>query len=181
MGVGFLPHQNVMLKKILWLIPVLLAIHNLEEALTMPEWVEANLWKVREAIPLFNYLQFSTPQLYLSLLLVTVVPFILAFVCLLGELSGTKLNIMLTLQAIIFWNALAPHVSGVIVLQMYNPGTITAVLINFPFSLYLLKYLLRNKILTHKQIRIVSVLGLIVYLPAVYVNHQLASLIVNSV
>ncbi|MEW6060674.1 MAG: HXXEE domain-containing protein [Bacteroidota bacterium] len=170
-----------MLKRILWLIPTLLAVHNLEEALTMPAWVKANMWKVREAIPLFHLLHFSTPQLYLSLIQVTVLPFLLAFFCLKGELTKRKLNILLTLQAIIFWNVLVPHLGGVIVLQMYNPGTVTAVLINLPFSLYLLKYLLKNEILTHKQLRSVSVLGLIVYLPAVYFNHLLASLIVNSV
>jgi len=173
--------QGELLKKILWFIPALLPVHNLEEALTMPVWVEENLWKVREVIPLFNHLQFSTPQLYLSLVLVTVVPFMVSFFCLRGELTERKVNILLTLQTIIFWNALVPHVSGVILLHMYNPGTISAVLINLPFSLYLLRYLLKHNILTHKQIGIVLVLGLIVYFPVVYVNHLLASLIVNSV
>jgi hypothetical protein len=169
------------LKKILWFIPALLALHNLEEALTMPQWIQANLWKVRETIPLFNLLHFSTPQLYLSLVLVTIVPFILAFFCLKGELSGRKLNIMLALQAIIFWNALVPHISGIIILQMYNPGTVTAVLVNLPFSLYLFRYLRKNQILTLKHLRMVFALGLIVYLPAVYLNHLIATLIVKGI
>lgn len=169
--------QSDSLKKILWLIPVLLAVHNLEEALTMPQWMEANLWKVRETVPVFNLLHFPTPQLYLSLVLVTVVPFILAFFCLRGELSRTKRNILLTLQCIIFWNALVPHVSGVVVLQMYNPGTATALFINLPFSLYLFSVSVKRGMITKRGIRNILLIGLLLYLPAVYVNHLLAQCI----
>jgi len=105
-----------------WFIPIILSLHNLEEALTMPQWMSAHLPMLRFTIPIFEHLHFTTTQLYISLSLVTVIPLLVTFVCLRGERTATKISILLTLQAIIFWNALMPHISGLFALGMYNQG-----------------------------------------------------------
>lgn len=159
---------------VLLFIPIILSIHNLEEALTMPEWILAYLPMLRSTIPIFEYLHFSTTQLYCSLLSVTIIPFLVTFLCLRGERTEKKISLLLILQAIIFWNALMPHVLGVFVLGIYNPGTITAVLLNIPFSIYLFMRVRKEEIVSAIVLKRNIIAGLILYLPIVYVNHILA-------
>ncbi len=164
-------------KQLLWLIPIILSIHNLEEALTMPQWMSAHLPMLQEKIPLLNHLQFSTNQIYISLVSVTAIPFLVTFFCTRGEFSQRKILVPLTLQAIIFWNALMPHISGVFVLGMYNPGVVTAVVCNVPFSVYLYKRVKREGIVSKSALRNCILIGLAAYLPVVYLNHIIAQTI----
>ena len=164
-------------RKLFWSIPIILSIHNLEEALTMPQWMSAHLPMLRSTIPFFEYLQFSTPQVYVSLILVTLIPFLVTFLCLRGKRTTKKISILLILQAIIFWNALMPHVSGLFVLAMFNPGTITAVLFNIPFSVYLYRRVRQEGIVSKDTLRNCIFIGLIAYLPVVYFNHLIAQTI----
>jgi hypothetical protein len=160
-----------------WFIPVILSIHNLEEALTMPQWMSVHLPMLRSTIPFFENLQFSTAQLYVSLFLVTLVPFLITFFCLRGERTAKKISVVLILQSIIFWNALMPHLSGFFVLGMYNPGTITAVLLNIPFSVYLYRRVLQQGIVLKDTMHKCVFIGLAIYLPVVYLNHLIAQVI----
>lgn len=161
----------------MWFIPFVLFIHNVEEALTMPQWLVENLSLVWERIPFFRFVNFSATQIYVSLFVVSVIPFVVAFLCFCTPLQKKKVFVMLTLPGIIFWNALVPHVSGVLLLGMYNPGVITAGIVNIPFSVYLFHRSLKERIITAKNLRNILFLALVVYLPAVYLNHLLAEMI----
>jgi hypothetical protein len=163
--------------KYLWSIPIILSIHNLEEALSMPQWMSAHLPMLRSTMPIFEHLRFSSTQLSISLSLVTLIPLLMTFVCLRGERSVLKMSILLILQTIIFWNALIPHAIGVVVLGMYNPGTITAVFLNIPFSIYLYRRVKREGIVPEPTVKKIFIAGLVLYLPAVYVNHLIAEAI----
>ena len=169
------------LKRLIWYIPIILAFHNLEEALTMPQWLLSNLPQLQEKITLFNDLQFSTKQLYLSLAAVTVLPFLLTVLCQKGELSKRKVEVMLVLQSIIFWNALMPHISGAIFLGMYNPGTVTAVACNIPFTFYLFSRVKKEGVVSNRVLRDIFALGFAVYLPLVYANHLMAQSIAKII
>ncbi len=160
--------------KFFWFIPIVLAIHNLEEALTMPQWITTHLPMLRSTVPFFEYLHFSTTQLYISLFLVTLIPLVVTFVCLGGKRTATKVSILLIFQSIIFWNALMPHISGLFVLGMYNPGIITAVLFNVPFSVYLYRRVQQKNIISKNRLRNCILIGLIAYIPVVYLNHLIA-------
>ena len=162
------------MQRLLWYIPVILAFHNLEEALTMPQWLSVHLPMLREKIWLFNELQFSTKQLFISLLFVTVVPILLTIFCLRGEISKRKMETLLVLQSIVFWNALMPHVIGIFILGMYNPGAVTAIACNIPFTIYLFSRMKKDGAATNAMIRDTVTLGFALYLPLVYLNHLIA-------
>ncbi len=162
------------LKKKLMLVPILLAIHNIEEAVTMPAWMADHGEYLKSAVPLFQHLNFSSTQLYVSLVNVTIIPAAAVFLLLRKELTQRKILAVLFLQSVIFFNALIPHIIGLPVLGMYNPGTISAVLINLPFSIYLFVTVYRAEILPLKSLLRISLYGLILYLPIVYLNHLLA-------
>jgi hypothetical protein len=165
------------MKRLWWFIPMLLTVHNIEEALTMPQWMSVHLPMLRETILFMDEIQFSSKQLYLSLLFVTIIPFLVIYVCQRGASSQRKTAVMLILQSIIFWNALMPHISGVFVLGMYNPGTITASLFNIPFSMYLYRRVRQAGIVSNAALQKCIFAGLITYLPIVYFNHLIAQTI----
>ena len=67
-----------------------------------------------------------------------------------------------------------PHFVGLFVLGMYNPGTITAVVLNIPFSVYLFREVKKEELLKSAEIKKIIFAGLVLYLPVVYLNHVLA-------
>ena len=73
--------RHLSYRQALWCIPILLLIHNAEEALTMPEWMNTYLPMLQEKLFLFRYVNFSTTQLYVSLFLVSITPFIISGSC----------------------------------------------------------------------------------------------------
>ena len=167
------------MKRILWTIPVLLLVHNLEEALTMPQWIRLHHEMLRTVVPFFKNFTFSTTQLYLSLIQLSVIPVTISAYCIRGELTKRSLMLLMILQSIIFTNALVPHLIGTIILQMYNPGTVTAVIFNIPFTYYIFSRLLREGIIGSKDVRNAMIAGVMLYLPVVYLNHLLAHAITN--
>jgi hypothetical protein len=161
-------------RTLLWCIPLFLIVHNAEEALTMPSWLASNLPLLRSKFFFFNHLTFSSGQLYISLFLVTIVPLTIAVVVLNKGLTKNSVMLMLTLQSVIGWNAVVPHVTGTILLGIYNPGLLTAVVINIPFTFLLFKEILAFKIINTKEIKRILMAGAVVYLPLVYLNHVIA-------
>ncbi|MFA6469018.1 MAG: HXXEE domain-containing protein [Bacteroidota bacterium] len=166
--------MNIESKRLLLLIPVVLFFHNFEEALTMPHWLAVHLPLLKEKIPFFNSMEFSRTQIFVSLTLVTIIPTAISYFCLRGEVTPRKTAVLLTLQSIIFWNALMPHFSGIFVLGMYNPGTVTAIGVNIPFSILLVLRLQQEQFVERRIIRHALIDGLFLYLPVVYLNHLLA-------
>lgn len=132
-----------------------------------------------ETFPPFRSLEFSTPQLFASLINITLIPFFIVAFSLRGKLTTEKIMVMLGLQSIVFWNALLPHISGLFVLGTYNPGTVSAIVINIPFSIYLFHQANKLNLLTEKKIVIVFIAGLLAYLPLVYLNHLAAHQIIK--
>ena len=131
--------RSLTFKQMLWLIPIVLTLHNIEEALTMPTWVMANLPLIKENLPIAIDIHFTPTQLLLSLLLATVVPFIVTIVCVDGEKRSKKLYLLFLLQSVVLLNVFIPHIAASVRMRQYNPGVITAVCLNLPFSLYVFR------------------------------------------
>jgi hypothetical protein len=126
-------------RQLLWLIPLVLTLHNIEEALTMPRWVMANLVPVQRAIPFGIDIQFSPTQLLASLSLATLVPFVVTILCMPGGEKSKRVYVLFLLQAIVLLNVFVPHLLWSIRTLQYNPGLVTALCVNLPFSIYLFR------------------------------------------
>jgi hypothetical protein len=130
-------------KTALWLVPILLAVHNLEEAVLMrgvlPAANEQLPRMLQHAIGGVSYSQFIV-----ALLMVTVVPFVVAAAGRLDRRGGAAVYLLLAIQAVLLLNVLS-HVGGVFVLRGYSPGLATALLVNLPFSVYLLHRAARER------------------------------------
>lgn len=136
--------NSIPFARLLWLVPVFLTLHNLEEAPLMEAW--------SRRLPLKILPPVSTRQFVAAVTFLTLVAFLATYlgVVVLGSLTGYLL--VLEIQTILLVNAFIPHIATTIRFQMYSPGVVTAVLINIPFSMYLFHRALSENILTWSQI-----------------------------
>lgn len=125
----------------LWAVAGLLALHNLEEALTVPRYLPA----VRARFPAARVAAELAPaEVLAALAVVTVVPLAVVAWAVARPRSRAALWGALVLQATVLLNV-APHVAGAVALGGYAPGVATALAINLPFSVYLLRRAARER------------------------------------
>ena len=121
---------------LLWLVPILFAVHNLEEGALMQRYLPAARAampaRLKRIIGMYNYRQFVA-----LLVFITALAFLIA---LSGDLAAPRSAAgyaLLAIQATMLLNV-ASHVGAAVVLRGYSPGLVTALAINLPFSLWLL-------------------------------------------
>jgi hypothetical protein len=116
-------------------------IHNLEEALTMSKWYVSNETK----LPITEYITISTVQhifpiaLIIATLLLLLIPILAIYKKWDNRILGIVLGIFLV-------NAIQ-HILVTIVFWGYSPGVITALVINLPLSIFMIKQLFKNNLL----------------------------------
>jgi hypothetical protein len=130
--------------RVVWLVPVFFTLHNLEEAPFMERW--------SRRLPLKIHPTVSTRQFVIAVTFLTVAGFVITYVGV--EVVGNQMGywMVLAIQAILFFNALIPHIAATIRFRLYSPGVITATLINIPFSVYLFQRALMEHILDWKRL-----------------------------
>jgi len=148
-------------RTLLWLVPIFLTIHNLEEAVVMPAFIEQRnaglpvAW--RGIIPPINYKQFL-----IALFILTVIPYLIA---LLWPGRAWAVYLLVGLQVVMLINVLA-HVLMALFFRGYTPGLVTALLINLPFSLYLLRRALYERWVSKRAVVWMFPSGLLLHGPA---------------
>lgn len=147
-------------KRLLWLVPIFLTIHNLEEALFMPAFIEKRNASVpgrlRELIPPVTYKQFLV-----SLIIITVIPYLVALFWLSRPWA---MYLLVGLQVVMLLNVCAHTLMGLL-LRGYAPGLVTALVINLPFSLYLMKRAMSEQWMSRKALALMFPIGLLIHGP----------------
>lgn len=115
--------------QLLWGVPVLLAIHNLEEAPFMEKW--------SKELPLPIHPIVSTRQFVAAVTLLTIAGFAATYFGITTANKSIGTSIILGVQMIMLVNAIAPHLVTTLRFRKYSPGIVTALLLNIPFSIYL--------------------------------------------
>jgi hypothetical protein len=156
-----MPPDRVSYRSLQRVLPVVIALHNAEEALTAPAYLPrvgeyvARVPALRDA-----GLPPSLTQLYVALVVVTVVPALLVGWATTGRASAAKRGVVAVVAAALLWNVLLPHLSAMVALRGYAPGGLTAVLVNLPFCIYFFRRSSRDGILTRGEMTWAVVLGL---------------------
>ena len=125
-------------RQVLWLVPTLLAVHNAEEALFFPRYLPFVLARLPPgwqavAAPL------TTGQVGSALAVVTGVAFAVAWWAHRRPDSRTALWLLLLIQSAVLLNAVWHLAIAVVLFGGYAPGLVTALVLNLPFSIYLLR------------------------------------------
>ena len=121
--------HSIPFDRLLWLVPIFLTLHNLEEAPLMESW--------SKRLPIKLPLTITTRQFVIAVTFITIAGFIITYVGVEYLANQTGYLLVLGMQAILAFNAFVPHIATTIQFRMYSPGVITAVLVMLPFSFYL--------------------------------------------
>jgi hypothetical protein len=124
--------------RVLWLVPVLLALHNAEEALVFPRYLPFVISRLPGgwqslAAPL------TTGQVWAALAIVTAGAFAVAWWAVRRPASAAARWTVLLVQITMLLNALWHMLTAAVLFGGYAPGLVTGVLVNLPFSIYLLR------------------------------------------
>ena len=142
------------------------SIHNLEEGLTMSKWYTSNETK----LPITENIQISTIQQIfpIALIIATLLLFVIPIFAVCKKWDNRILGIVL---GIFLVNALQ-HILITIVFWDYSPGVITALIINLPLSVFMIRQLFKNNLLKNfswLHIFVYGVIGFIVAISVVWV------------
>ncbi len=125
-------------RRALWLIPAALALHNLEEALTFPR----DLPLVREQLPAAARplaARLDVAGLRAALVWVTVVALLVVAWATRRQDSRPARWCALAVQAVVALNVISHVVVSIAITRGYAPGLATALAVNAPLSVHLLR------------------------------------------
>jgi hypothetical protein len=121
-----------------WLVPLLLALHNAEEALLFPRYLPLAVARLPQGLQAVAG-AITLGQVWSALALVTVVSFGIAAWAAARPSSRPAIWLLLLVQMTILLNVVWHLAAAVVVFQGYAPGLVTALAIHLPFSIYLLR------------------------------------------
>ncbi len=162
------------LRRALVAAPFVSAAHNLEESVAMARWaareLPALLGELRangpELLPgvsgLFAGLQAPTArEFWVAAAVATVVPLVICVVALARGPATAWTRAAVWLQAIFCVNVFIPHLLGTLWLRAYTPGVVTAVALNLPLSVVMLRAAVLERVVTRRAMRVFAVSALV--------------------
>jgi len=175
--------KKISFKQLVWLFFVVFFIHNIEEFLSFPSWLEENI----SAIPLFlsskialvfhyNFIFFIA----IALSLATLLPL---FICIWANKTKNKqitIFLLLTIAWVMMLNAFQ-HIFNTLIMNEYTPGLITALLINLPFSIYFILRLKKEKAISKMKLFLYLPIGLVAYFLSVAAISLISYNILNFI
>lgn len=151
--------------RVLWLAPLVMALHNLEEALTMPWW--------RGKFP--GWPPVTPLQYDAALLAITLVPLLLAPLAVRYGKRSIPVYLLCGVQGIMLWNALV-HLGAAFYFRGYVPGVFTAVFLIIPYAHDLYGRGLHMGYITQRGLTLTLIAGLLLYTPLLYLALQFGRL-----
>jgi hypothetical protein len=151
-------------RTVIWLAPLFLALHNLEEALGF----ERFLLRVPALLPsglatVASRLDY--PTVLVALVVVTVVGVIVASLAAQPSTASWGLWLLLVLEAVMAINAVSHLFMAIVLFHGYAPGVVTAVLLNAPFAGYCFHRASREAWVSRRALRAVVPAALVLHGP----------------
>ena len=160
-------------RKLLWLAPLLLVLHNIEEYLTMPTFISRH----GQDLPAFiSNIMMSREQFSVALIIVTLLAFLFTFWGSQGEANGIGMFLAVTTQAVLLINAVQ-HIVASIWLRNYTPGVLTAIILYLPLVSYLTIRALKEGYVSKKLVIYAFILGTAILLPIILLAKYVASIL----
>jgi len=106
------------------------SLHNIEEALWLPEWSK-HAHKYHKEV--------SKNEFTFAVIIVTAIGYLLTFqYFIFAPSSSFSKYVYLCFIMMMIANVIFPHLMATLVLNKYAPGTITGILLNAPIGIYIL-------------------------------------------
>jgi hypothetical protein len=118
-----------------WLFPIVVTLHNAEEAIWLPEWANrTGFWRAPVTPRVFRF----------AVAVLTLLAYALTWLSVVSGQQTVWTYLAFGYIAAVLGNVLAPHVAASIALRSYMPGVTTAVFVNLPVLTLLVVYALRE-------------------------------------
>ncbi|MGE7625286.1 HXXEE domain-containing protein [Viridibacillus sp. NPDC096237] len=165
--------KKINLFKILWVLPIIFAIHNLEELPQLGKWAEKVLDSERLHF-LRDFYSFQTLVVAMVLLTLTV-----GIIILLEYKVRNKITSSLTLlcTCLLLINGIT-HLIQFFVYGGYVPGLITAVTLLIPYMSFILYIQIKNYDLTIKKVILYILISVIIMFPTITIFLFIANILV---
>lgn len=122
-------------RNIEWLFPIVVALHNAEEAIWLPGWARrVGFWKTPVSPGVFRF----------AVALLTVLVFAMTWLSTASGKQSVWTYLTFGSMVVTLANVLAPHVALTVARRSYMPGVATAVLLNLPVLSWLVAMALRE-------------------------------------
>jgi hypothetical protein len=157
---------------LIWLFLAAFMLHDFEEIIRIDPWFQKNTHTVLEKLPQHFHKDFSrlssmtTSQFSVAVLIEFIIFIPVTFLAAEREsyLLFTGYNVILMLHVFM-------HIGQALYVKMLVPGVVTAVLITFPYSIYLLYRMLDENLISMTDILLSVPLGLTL-IPIVWFGHK---------
>ncbi len=113
-----------------WLFPVVVTLHNTEEAIWMPSWESAHAASLPFHPP-------TAARIWLVLLAFTLAAFAISYLSARKGPRSAWAYLLFGYIVAVLANVLVPHLPAAILFHGYAPGVVTAVAINLPVMCWL--------------------------------------------
>ncbi|QUI21413.1 HXXEE domain-containing protein [Vallitalea pronyensis] len=114
----------------IWIFPLAITLHNMEEGLWMPKWSEKH--------PRFSKIK-GKNEFHFALICVTILAYMATFLFALFQSEVIFRYLFYGFVGAMLLNAIMPHLLVTIITKKYCPGVLTGVFLNIPcFSLLII-------------------------------------------
>jgi hypothetical protein len=118
-----------------WLFPVVITLHNTEEAIWLPEWANrVGFWRSPVSPGAFRF----------AVTVFTVLAFAVTWLSAESEKQSVWTYLAFGYMVAVLANVLAPHLAATVIRRSYMPGLATAVALNLPVLTFLVVIALRQ-------------------------------------
>ena len=165
-------------RAVIWLIPILLTLHNAEEAVAFRHYLPRAQLLLPAPFASFES-RLSYAAIVQALVVLSVGAFILAAMASRNSHSRRLVWCLLALQAAVGVNVLAHIVSAALLFRGYGPGLITALAINAPFTGYCILRASRGQWVTPAALRATVPAALVLHGPVLLGGLWLAAVLMR--
>lgn len=136
-------------KTLFWLGPLVFLIHDLEEVFLARAWVEQNRSRIAGTAfePVVEAMGYEPGKFGLVVALATIVYGVIAWSAARACQPGLRMNLYVATVLTLFVNVIT-HLGQTLLLRMYTPGVVTAVLVVLPYTAFAFRMLRAHRLLT---------------------------------
>ena len=153
--------------RLAWCGLAVVALHNAEEAFTIPTWLPPRLQQLDAEFGI-QPLAADTRRLYPGLLMATLIPAIWVAMASRAAPRSIGAYSIMVLYGVFLANAVVPHLLGTVLLASYVPGAVTAGFLVVPFSVWLSSRAVVEGYVSKRGLVVALLVAVALYLPALY-------------
>ncbi len=156
-------------KKIVLLLAISETLHNLEEAILLPEWSKtAGMWHPKV----------GTVEFRIAILLSTIM--IYGIIYYFSKKDNALSNFLMGgAIAMVLFNVLMPHLLATAFMFQYAPGLLSGVLFNVPVTVYLLRRGVKERLYKKKTLALAGLCFALIAFPLLQLFFALGRIIEN--